>query len=118
MPFFSQANYFVMSPETDYTWQSRPIRVTDVDVDYSHPQVEWGKIARISDHEYLYCMGAAHVGQDFFTQQGSKDVLKLDIKSGRLTKLTESSEKFMAHQVIFLKPTPIAPKGSLYVFGG
>ena len=63
-------------------------------------------------------MGAARVGPDIFTQQGSRDVLKLDIKSGRLSKLTESAEKFMAHQVIFLKPTKSAPKGSLYVFGG
>ena len=44
--------------------------------------------------------------------------MKLDLATSRLTKVAESPEPMMAHQVIYLPATPKAPKGTVYCFGG
>lgn len=62
-------------------------------------------------------MGAVFT-EDFMSQHGTKDVLKLNRKTQTLTKLTTCPEKFMAHQVIFQKPQTDTPKGVLFCFGG
>ena len=44
--------------------------------------------------------------------------MKLNIVTGRLTKVTECPEPMMAHQVIYLPATQKSPKGTVYCFGG
>ena len=76
MIFNNQANFFVMSPETNYTWIDRPILVRDEEVDYERPETDWAKIVRINRDEWLCLMGAK---QNDHALIGTKTVTKLNI---------------------------------------
>ena len=58
MIFNEQAFFYTLSPSTDYTWHKHKFRIANADTDYAKPEVEWSKSVRVSEHEWLYFMGA------------------------------------------------------------
>ena len=48
MIFLKQPSFYEFSPETNYQWKSKPLRVADEEVDFESCPVEWPKNCQIS----------------------------------------------------------------------
>ena len=76
MIFLNQANFYVLSPDTNYCWIRKPIEVVDEEYDYERPETDWAKIVRINRNEWLCLMGAKQTDR---ATMGTKLVTKLNI---------------------------------------
>lgn len=57
MLFCKQSCFYELSPQTDYRWVSKPLRVVDPTTDFESCPSEWPKNVQISPNEWLFFGG-------------------------------------------------------------